>query len=83
MPTRRLTIGPVLDKVDTYQNRNPAFPNEPPGSNRSDADSFIEATGDDLSPTSASSNERSPWSNGLCWPRTSKYGGWDGIINRL
>ncbi|MEH6570681.1 MAG: BamA/TamA family outer membrane protein [Halioglobus sp.] len=36
------------DEVDTYQNGNPNFPGEVAGSNDSDQDNFITATGDDL-----------------------------------
>lgn len=36
------------DEVDTYQDGNPDFPDEVAGSNDSDEDNFITATGDDL-----------------------------------
>jgi hypothetical protein len=36
------------DEIDSYQNGNPAFPNERAGSNGSDADNYLEAEGDDL-----------------------------------
>jgi len=36
------------DEADTYQNGNPDFPDEIAGSNDSDEDNFVTATGDDL-----------------------------------
>jgi hypothetical protein len=36
------------DAVDTYQSGNPEFPDETAGSNNSDKDNFVTATGDDL-----------------------------------
>lgn len=36
------------DEVDSYQDGNPDFPNEAAGSNDSDQDNFVTATGDDL-----------------------------------
>jgi hypothetical protein len=36
------------DEVDTYQSGNPDFPDEVAGSNDSDEDNFITATGDDI-----------------------------------
>jgi Omp85 superfamily domain len=36
------------DEIDTYQNGNPNFPTEVAGSNDSDQDNFITATGDDF-----------------------------------
>lgn len=51
--SRRLFVDQVtyysdLNEVDNYQDGNPAFPGERAGSNDSDADNYIEATGDDL-----------------------------------
>ncbi len=51
--SRRLFVDQVayyseLNRVDSYQGRNPAFPDERVGSNGSDADNYVEATGDDL-----------------------------------
>lgn len=50
---RRLFIDQVafysnFDEVDTFQDGNPAFPDERAGSNDSDPDNLLEAEGDDL-----------------------------------
>lgn len=44
----QLTYYSDLNEVDNYQDGNPAFPGKRAGSNDSDADNYIEATGDDL-----------------------------------
>ena len=51
--SKRLFVDSVFmysnwDEADVYQNGNPDFPNEIAGSNDSDKDNFITATGDDL-----------------------------------